>query len=226
MTLYKNKYRIEPARLKYFDYGSNVAYFITICTKNRINYFGNIVETDYYPSPKHNNKTDNNLPPQHNNKTHNCASLHATQIGQIAINYWQQIPQHFPFVILDEFVIMPNHIHGIIIINKPPVETDNNPSPQHNYKTDNNPSNIQKTDNYPSLQWQPNKFGSQSQNLASIVRGFKSSVKRFANKNNIQFEWQERYWDRVIRDDDELANIRTYIFNNPQNWINDENYNP
>lgn len=177
MTLFNNKYRIEPARLKGFDYSSNAAYFVTICTKNRINYFGNIVETDNYPS------------------------LQATPIGQIAIDFWQQIPQHFPFVILDSFVVMPNHIHGIILINKP-------------------------ISNETNVIVQQNQFGQQSQNLASIIRGFKSSVKRMANDNHISFEWQPRYWDRIIRDELEFLNIKTYIHNNPQNWLNDEHFAP
>ena len=72
--------------------------------------------------------------------------------------------------------------------------------------------------------WQPSKFGCQSRNLGSVIRGFKSSVKRYANENNIDFAWQERFHDRIIRDNDEFNNIRHYIFNNPQNW-NDDDYN-
>ena len=88
---------------------------------------------------------------------------------------------------------MPNHIHGIIFINK-----------------------------HDNEEWKQNKFGSQSQNIPSIIRGFKSSVKRYANAENIPFEWQEKYYDRIIRDNKELENTRLYIFNNPQNWMNDE----
>lgn len=178
MAKFKNKYRIEPARLKYFNYGSNAAYYVTICTKNRINYLGSIV-------------TD----------TNNNPFLQSTTIGVIAEEYWHKIPQHFPFVILDAFTIMPNHLHGIIIINK--TDTQNNIDLQTK---------------------QFNTFGVQSQNLASIIRAYKSSVKRYANQHNILFEWQSKYWDRVIRDDIELSNIREYIYNNPQNWLNDKNY--
>ncbi|MCZ2222284.1 MAG: hypothetical protein LC122_01445 [Chitinophagales bacterium] len=178
MAKFKNKYRIEPARLKHFNYGSNAAYYVTICTKNRINYLGSIV-------------TD----------TNNNPFLQSSTIGVIAEEYWRQIPQHFPFVILDAFTIMPNHLHGIIIINK--TDTQNNIDLQTK---------------------QFNTFGVQSQNLASIIRAYKSSVKRYANQHNILFEWQSKYWDRVIRDDIELSNIREYIYNNPQNWLNDKNY--
>ena len=91
MDKFQNKYRISSARLQSWDYGWNAAYFITICTANRECYFGNIVD----------------------------AKMELTEIGEIAKKYWQEIPWHFPFVKLDEFIIMPNHTHGIIIIDKP-----------------------------------------------------------------------------------------------------------
>lgn len=91
MDLYKNKYRIESARLKNWDYGSNGAYFITICTHHRIHYFGKIISQQ----------------------------MQLTGIGQMAEKYWLEIPNHFPFVELGNFVIMPNHMHGVLIINKP-----------------------------------------------------------------------------------------------------------
>jgi len=174
--LFKNKFRIPPARLTGWDYGSNGLYYITICTKDRVHYFGNIVS--------------NQNPEMHNPETHNYASLQKTPIAEIAHKNWLDIPNHFPFVELDEFVLMPNHIHGILFINKP-----------------------DKTD------WQPNKFGGQSQNLASIIRNYKGSVKTYATTNNIEFAWQSRYYDRVIRNEKEYANVREYIFNNPDNWL-------
>jgi len=172
--------------LQGYDYGSTGCYFVTICTKNREHYFGEIV-----------NKTNHV-------ETDNYPSLRATEIGEIAKKFWLDIPNHFPFVILDQYVIMPNHIHGILIFNK---------------------NVVVETDNYPSLQctsWQPNKFGRQSQNLGSVIRGFKSSLKRYANENKIDFAWQERFHDRIICDNDGLNNVRKYIFYNPQNWIDDE----
>ena len=169
---YKNKYRIPTNRLQGFDYGSNGYYFITICTKNRIHYFGEITH--------------------HNVETDNYPSLRLTEIGEMAKKFWLDIPNHFPFVILDQYVIMPNHIHGILIFNKT------------------------------NVSWQPNKFGRQSQNLGSVIRGFKSSLRRYANENNIDFVWQERFYDRIIRDNNTLGKVRKYIFNNPQNWNNDK----
>ena len=125
-------------------------------------------------------------------------------LGQSAHDCWTEIPTHFPFVELGEFVVMPNHTHGVVVINKT-VETQNFASLQ--------------THNHASL---PNKFGPQSQNLASIVRGYKIGVTKFARQNNIPFKWQPRYHDRVIRNTKEHENIRAYILTNPQNWENDE----
>ena len=166
---FQNKYRIPTNRLRGYDYGSNGFYFVTICTKHRNHYFGEIpVETG------------------------NCPSLQPTIIGQTAIKYWTEIPKHYPFVELDEFVAMPNHIHGILFFDRP-----------------------EKT------HWQPNQFGGQSQNLGAVIRAFKSTTKRYANQNNIEFDWQSRYHDRIIRNEKELNAIRQYIIDNPTNWKND-----
>ncbi|AQG78086.1 transposase [Spirosoma montaniterrae] len=168
ITHYRDKYRIDSARLADYDYGSNGMYFITICTKNRIPYFGSIEETD------------------------GEFALQPTLLGQQAIACWLAIPDHFPFVALDGFQIMPNHMHGLLCINKPGYE-----------------------------EWHPNVFGPQSRNLASILRGYKVGVTRFAIENQLEFGWQPRYYDRVVRNEDELNRIRWYIQQNPANWAND-----
>ena len=85
---------------------------------------------------------------------------------------------------------MPNHIHGVLFINK---------ANKHD--------------------WQLNKFGVQSQNLASIIRGYKASVKTYATINDIKFDWQPRYYDHVIRNEKEYLNINGYIANNPEQWL-------
>ncbi len=124
-----------------------------------------------------------------NTETQNFASLRATAVGNIANQYWLDIPKHFPFVELDEYVVMPNHVHGILFINKPDFHG-----------------------------WQRNKFGPQSQNLGSIIRGYKAGVKTFATTNQIEFGWQPRFHDHIIRSEKELNNIRKYIISNPDKW--------
>ena len=165
---YLNKYRTTPARLIGWDYGAHGLYFVTICTKDRLHYFGEIVASE---GP-------------------NSVSFKPTEMGSVAYDNWLKVPEHFPFVELDEFVVMPDHIHGILFINKP-----------------------DKTD------WDLNKFGAQSRNLASIIRGYKASVKKHATINEINFAWQPKYHDRIIRNENEYQNIKQYIFDNPEKWL-------
>jgi REP element-mobilizing transposase RayT len=202
---FKHKYRIETNRLKGFDYGTNATYFVTICTHEKIHYFGDIVETRDCASNHINiekcssHKSDEGHEKHDEHEIHNeydtrnRAYLRATEIGEITTQYWHAIPDHYPFVTLDEFVIMPNHLHGIISIHKE--ET---------------------------LSWESNKFGTQSRNLGAIIRGFKSSVKKYANEQNIDFNWQGRFHDHIIRDDAALIAVRNYIIANPDNWQRDK----
>ncbi len=175
MEKYKGKYRVPSTRWATWDYGRNAAYFVTICTSERTPDFGRIDGSEMILSP----------------------------LGKAAWDCWLQIPNHFPFVQLDEFVAMPNHVHGIIIIDKGNVETQDLAS-------------LQGT--------QRNRFGPQSRNLASIVRGFKIGVTKFARQNDILFKWQARFHDRVIRDSEEHERIRQYVRTNPQRWHTDSLY--
>lgn len=87
---YQGKYRIPSARLQNWDYGSDGAYFITICCKNRTHFFGECKD----------------------------GKMKLSTQGAIVQGFWYEIPKHFPFVILGEFVVMPNHIHGILVLDK------------------------------------------------------------------------------------------------------------
>ncbi|MBS4012129.1 MAG: hypothetical protein KGZ97_00005 [Bacteroidetes bacterium] len=88
---FKNKYRIASARAQWWNYGWNGAYFITICTQNRVHYFGEV----------------------------NNGKMVLSNLGVIAYHFWNEIPNHCPFVELGNFIVMPNHIHGILILDKP-----------------------------------------------------------------------------------------------------------
>ena len=171
---FQNKYRIPTSRLQGYDYGSNGCYHVIICTKNRVHYFGEIV---------------NGL-------------MQLSKIGNIAQLEWLKTIELRPDMnlSLDEFVVMPNHLHCIICIG------DN----QYNTQT--------------PIQSYKNKFGSQSKNLASIIRGFKIAITTYARKNNIDFAWQDRFYDSIIRSNKGLYEVRKYIVNNPQNWSSDDFY--
>ena len=175
MTLYRNKYRIESTRLKNWDYSQNGYYYITISTEDKMKYFGKIVNDQ----------------------------MQLSKIGKIAKEYWRNIPQYHPYVQLDEFIIMPDHIHGIIIINNNTVETQYLAS----HKMATKPTMCNESDLKPETQgiaslreWNTNKFAPQSKNLASIIRGFKIGVKKYSTMNNINFAWQYRFYDRIIRE--------------------------
>jgi putative transposase len=94
MNKYKNKYRTQTFRANWWNYGWGGAYFITICTKDREHYFGYVASGE----------------------------MNLNHSGLVAEKIWKEIPDHFPFAKLDEFVIMPNHIHGILILESGPVE--------------------------------------------------------------------------------------------------------
>ncbi len=185
-NLFKNKYRIDSTRLKEWDYSSEGHYFVTACVKNRDYVFGYVDD----------------------------GKMILSGLGVIAEKCWNEIPCHFPFVILDEHVIMPDHVHGIIII-----KHDGNVETQ-----DVETQNVVETQNLASLLRNGNRFGPQSKNLGSIIRGFKIGVTKWANKNNISFQWQPRFYDRIIRNEKELFNVRNYILNNPLKWEEDKDY--
>ena len=190
MDKFKNKYRIASARLPHWDYGSNALYFVTICTKNRECFFGRV---------------DN-------------GQIEFSEIGLCAEKCWLAIPQHFPFVVLHNHIIMPNHVHGIIEISK------SNDDDKRIVETQNFASLPPSPPSPPDTNKTTNQFGPQSKNLASIIRGFKIGVTTNARPINANFAWQPRYHDHIIRNDESYHRISNYIINNPINWKADKFY--
>jgi len=163
MILYKNKYRIESARLKDWDYSRYGYYFVTICIKDKHCFFGNIMDN----------------------------KMQLSEIGEIVAEEWQNTERVRDNVKLDEWVIMPNHLHGIIII-----ENDEETHSVRLYRKD---------------------------NLSNVIRGFKSATIRNVHKRGFKdFVWQSRFYDHIIRNEQELHDIREYIVNNPSKWQFDE----
>jgi len=176
--LFKNKYRIKSTRLEHWDYSSNGAYFVTICTKNRINYLGKIIN----------------------------GKMELSEIGGIVYFEWGNTEKIRTNVLIDEFIVMPNHIHGIVIIeNETVVETHCNASLR-------------------GINTPINKFGPQSNNLSAIVRGFKgATTNKIHSVGFNNFAWQSRFYERIIRNENELNRTREYIINNPIKWEFDRN---
>jgi len=189
MSLFKNKYRIASARWQQWDYTNPGAYFITICTKNRICYFGKCEKQKMY----------------------------LNEIGKMAEKFWFAIPQHFHNISLDEFVIMPNHIHGIIIIQS--INCDNTIVETLHCNVSTSIMHIAKNK-------QMSRISPKSGSLSTIIRSFKSVCTREINsKYSVDFKWQERFRDRVIRNKKEFQRIKQYIINNPKNWNVDKLFN-
>jgi len=215
---FKNKYRVASARLSGYDYSQNGAYFITIVTQQFEHFFGEIVDDE----------------------------MVLNEMGEIVWNEWflsEKIRDH---IFLDKFVIMPNHVHGIVIIdhelsreqrcrnnvssrdvlsrdvlsrrdvlqnvstNPPPTSTPSNPPPPPN-----------------STKKQKNEFFAKisptSKSLSMMIRQFKSAVTIKSRDIMPHFAWQPRFYDRIIRNENEMNRIRQYIIDNPKMWHRDRN---
>lgn len=204
-------------RLKGYDYSQEGLYFLTLCCKDRICRFVKVVNGE----------------------------MILNETGKIAEVCWLQIPKHFPNVVLHEFVIMPNHIHGIVEIvgtknqsgneivgakNFSPVNDNEiknfSPINQTNNlerSKDNSPENIRAKDFSP----QPGTIiNGTSKTIGSVVRGFKIGVTKWVRQNtDIHHLWQRDYYEHIIRNDSAYYKISTYIQNNPLNWGEDKFYN-
>ena len=182
---FMNKYRIPSARLQNWDYGWNGIYYITICTEGRDNYFGKILN----------------------------GMMELSEIGQLAHKFWFKIPDHFPFVLLDSFVVMPNHIHGILILDKNEGMEDS-----HDFTVD---QDLNSEVNFITPGQQ--RFRNQGKNsVSSIVGSYKSAVTKLAHQINSSFGWQARFYDHIVQSDQEFNMIRQYIDDNPANWGKDK----
>lgn len=178
---FQDKYRIPSARLQNCDYGSNAIYFVTICTHGRELFFGEIADD----------------------------KMVLSEIGEMAHRFWNEIPNHFPFVELGEFMVMPNHVHGILTFNKLVVETPNLGI-----------STATETD-------QPNRTDAASQKwysgtLGIIINQYKRVCTINARKVHSDFAWQSRFHDHIIRNNDSCYRISNYILSNPLNWAEDK----
>jgi REP element-mobilizing transposase RayT len=194
---FQNKYRISSARLSAWDYSSNGAYFITICTAKRQNYFGEIIN----------------------------AETHLSEIGKKVYECWYNIPNHFPHFYLDEFIIMPNHIHGIVLIEKPYIDNGkgfNVVETRHALSLRKTDTGLSKPDTEESKQPHPRFRNPGKNTISSMIGSFKSAVTKYCNENRLLFGWQSRFHDHIIKDNDEFHRIRNYIMNNPANWEADK----
>lgn len=181
MAKFQNKYRSESARAQWWDYGNEGAYFITICTKNREHLFGEIIN----------------------------GIMHLSHLGVLADVLWHEIPHHSPNVKLGAFVVMPNHIHGILILNGNVGTLSSSSLSQPP-----NPETIIKNQQMANI-------SPQSGTVSAIIRGYKSAITKHANRLGIENGWQPRFHDHIIRNEIEYQRIHNYIVNNPVKWEKD-----
>ena len=189
---FNNKYRVPSARALWHDYNAGM-YFVTICTKDKVHYFGEI-------------GCGNNGEGQ----------MNLSIIGEYVTKCISEIPQHNPYAAVPLFVVMPNHIHMV-------VEIVVDPCRDVPWRVSDDMNN----DNKGNVPWRVSTDGKNKcmQNIANhqgkpstVIGGFKQSVTRFANENHLPFAWQPRFYDRIIRNTDELNRIANYIEKNVVQW--------
>ncbi len=196
MALFNEKwYNTESMRLKGWDYGSNGYYFITFCAKDRAHFFGEI----------------------------EFGKMILNDIGLIAETNWQNIPKQFKYAFLDEFIIMPNHVHGIVIIDKKGGGGDTVSRDAIN--------RISTTADGITTQSKRNNRGGFAkeynpmlhENLSRIIRWYKGKTTFDVRKVNQEFGWQTLFYDHIVRNEKSLHHIRAYIKRNPIMWQRDRN---
>jgi REP element-mobilizing transposase RayT len=156
-------------RLQNYDYAHRGIYYVTVCTYNRAHLFGRVENGIMMPN----------------------------KYGEIAQNEWRRMTDLRQNIVLPEFVVMPNHIHGIIQIlcsNTSAVGID--------------------------------RFQNQGKNtLSSILGSYKSAVSKAIHDMGFWEEiWQRNYYERIVRDESDMEHVQTYIRDNPKNWSSD-NFN-
>jgi putative transposase len=235
MEKFHANYRIPSARAPFWNYSWVGSYFVTICTKNRLHFFGEIAD----------------------------GNMVLSRIGVVADVLWHEIKHHTKNVELGAFVVMPNHIHGIVRImsdddsttvetrhalslqSQPPSELSTNTltttpvetryalslqsQPPSELPTNTLTTTPVETRYALSLQPQSQpqstsqqRFQNQGKNsLSSIIGSYKSAVSKHAHRLGFDFAWQTRFHDHIIRNEESYQRIAEYIANNPQQWEED-----
>jgi len=222
MEKFKNKYRITSTRLQNWDYRWDGAYFITICTHKQLNFFGSIIK--------------NNDSEQH---------MRLSNIGIIADIFWHEIKNHSTNVELGEFIVMPNHIHGILILTGNTDDVVETGNADDVVETGNADVDVETghalslhQPNLHSQQQQQQQQQQQSQttktigqkrfqnigknSISSIIGSYKSAVSKHAHRLGYDFQWQSRFYEHIIRENHSYDRITKYIVNNPAQWDKDE----
>ena len=196
---YKNRYRIPSARAAWHDYMGG-AYFVTICTKDREFFFGKI-END---------------------------EMHLSEIGRYANEQFCDVSSNYPYAIIPSYVVMPNHIHAIVII-----DDHYDACRDAIYRVSNSIHRVSETICVPESEMQMRTTQDRGgitgrdnpmlyQSLGTVIRGLKARVTHYANEKGLDFAWQSRFHDRIIRNQKDMNETALYVDNNVAKWPDDE----
>ncbi len=161
-------------RLRDYDYSERGYYFVTICTKDRKKVFGDVEE----------------------------GKMNSNRCGEIVSQCWSELPGHYLNCSLDSFIVMPNHVHGIVVINdKNDVGNGSKPFPRYGL----------------------------SEIMRGFKTSSSRKINEEINESR-KFQWQKSFYDHIIRNERSLENIRAYILYNPLKWEFDieniDNFSP
>ena len=197
---FHDRYRIPSARAQWHNYDGG-EYFVTVCTLNRKHYFGEIAG----------------------------GKMHLSEMGQYAHEQMRDVTIHYPYAKIPFWVVMPNHIHAIVII-----DGENIPTKRRNIKKwhDNTgtcraivetwrAASLQQTRQQPDGDEMKRNTALMQGWLSVVVGGIKSAITKFSRQNGIPFAWQTRFHDHIIRNQDEMDRISRYIGNNVAKWKSD-----
>ena len=175
-----NRHERKRNRAKETDYTTPGAYFVTVCTQKRLLLFGDVID----------------------------GVMMINDFGRIVAEAWADLPQHYPHIVVDDFVIMPNHIHGVIWLYR-------------FYDAGCVGTGLRPVLTSDLLELPPSDDPILRHGLPEIMRAFKSFSSRRINRLRGQPGtpvWQRSYWDRIIRAQGELSRIHDYICSNPGRW--------
>lgn len=205
MTMFKNSdvdYKIESTRLQNRSYSIPGRYFITICTHQNRCYFGNISQ----------------------------GQMVLSHIGNIAETNLKKIVEHFSEIIIDSYIVMPNHIHALVIIkNQKNTLTHNNDNSYHQFEplsdhtANNNNLSIAPYSPYDDIIYEKLTMSQISKKgglISQAINSYKGSVTRECRRCGLDFSWHPRFHDRILRQNEDSINVREYMRLNPMRWWN------
>jgi putative transposase len=168
-----DKHHRHSIRLKGYDYSQSGIYFVTMCVQDKVCLLGKIVD----------------------------GRMQANTYGEIVKENWRWLAEQYPYVILDEWIVMPNHFHGILCI----TNSDRGVGPRI-------ATNRGSSRTAPIAKRKP---------LGRLIGAFKTVSTKYINElrntPGVRF-WQRNYYEHIVRNERELNNIRQYIVNNPLHW--------